>query len=286
MTDLDRQLHAWADARTAGVTPVSAAEARATAVPPGAGDVLPTGPPTSGSRPGPARWAIAAAIIVVALIAAGTVTHDGPIRRLVGGPEETVPTVAPPVDPTREEVEDLAPQVACDEFSGGRDGPVVDTLTDFAQADLVALVTIDGVREEPVTPPLVDAEDTRILLDATIVRPVAGGAAGEEVEIFVAVRATNPQKPEQPPFTSGSALSNVAAGGRAVVALTIEKPSGERELTSNGAFFVDVDGRLSSNLEAQRERCARGELIPLYAETRGFTTDELLARLDEEAAGG
>lgn len=96
MDDLERQLGAWTDAVVDGVSPVTVEEARRV----GSGSSV---PPVEGDRrsgPSTARWALAAAAIVVAVLAAATVPAEAPLHRLIGGPDEVgPPATAPPADP-------------------------------------------------------------------------------------------------------------------------------------------------------------------------------------------
>ncbi len=62
------------------------------------GGAVPAPAPATGPRP--ARWVlgVAAAVLAVLAVGIGVVPEDGPIRRLVAGPEERQPDVAPPVE--------------------------------------------------------------------------------------------------------------------------------------------------------------------------------------------
>lgn len=164
------------------------------------------------------------------------------------------------------------------------DGPVIDTLADFVdQAEVVALVEL-GETTAIESTRLPDFESERLVAEARVVEAAKGAEAGEVIDLFYAVRSTDPTRPELEPTLQGPEAHEFTAGDRLVVALGATSEAGERELLAPHAFFVDVDGRLDPELAETRSSCTER---PLFVDAEGMTTDELLgaARAEAETAG-
>jgi hypothetical protein len=187
-----------------------------------------------------------------------------------GSPDSSIRAAGPPTTAPPECAETLA------------DSPYsMETTSDFVdQADVVALVELGASAALPGVK-LQDYVSERLVATATVLEAVKGAVPGSTVKIFHAVRSVDPTNRARGAHLQGTEGHRFEEGDRLVVALGPANAKGEREPQTVDAFFVDRNGRLDPKLGATRARCAK-EPVPLFDQTRGMTTEELLAALAAE----
>lgn len=155
----------------------------------------------------------------------------------------------------------------------------VETVADLdAHADAVALVRIEALRWE-LESEVFDARSEGQTATVVVERAGRGVDAGQELEIFLADRSSDPRT-DEPPRKRGPELWEPTPGDRAIVGLVGPRRRGDWEMVTLEAFFLLAGDVLDPVLAESRRRCVGPlGLLPLHAEAEGRTPAELLARL-------